>query len=655
MRSLFRRAAVLVSCLSLLGAGVPSSAGALTFVLDPTSRSLTSIPATAGDLLRPAGPAGVGPLAAPIVARTAAELNLLPGDVIDALSYYDDAGVGGTIYFTVSRGSLGITGPVTPDVFSEVTAVSPGIQPDAASDIFSAADPACGLAPGVNTQVLDGNGLAPLTPLLCYGGFGIGLAEALATPPPPANDHIGDFDWGAPGRGLVFPTIISLAAGSPSLTPGTNPLLPAGAEPGDLIATLPGLAANLFVIMPASSLGLISGGPGCAPPACDDVDALSLGGTTLFSLTPSSPTLALGPWSAADVFSAGPAPAPIAINHAALGLAAGDDITGLESALNPCPVPPGSINDFDKDGVDNTCPDRCPIFNPAQEDLDGDGPGDDCDPCTDTDGDGFGNAGFPANTCPLDTCPFVSDPLQLDADGDGVGNVCDNCPTIANASQLDSDFDGVGDPCDACPGAPDSADADGDGLPDACDICDGGVATKHAKISFVKPGQPSAGKVVAKGDLLFPGALPLPPLAVTTKGMRIQVVDVGANSAVVLDYSIPGGLIGTHCGPKDGWKVSSNGTTEAYANRTHAIPPGCLPGSDLGINKARALDKTAKLKGAAFQMQSKDATYPTFVGPLRLTIVLGGGPEATGGQCGHYSFLPYQCSFVGTTFKCKQP
>jgi|GEM_PF-2734671 len=41
---------------------------------------------------------------------------------------------------------------------------------------------------------------------------------------------------------------------------------------------------------------------------------------------------------------------------------------------------------------------------------------------------------------------------QEDADGDGIGDVCDNCPNNCNVQQLDADGDGIGDVCDADPG-----------------------------------------------------------------------------------------------------------------------------------------------------------------------------------------------------------
>ncbi|HET6374021.1 MAG TPA: thrombospondin type 3 repeat-containing protein, partial [Candidatus Polarisedimenticolia bacterium] len=203
----------------------------------------------------------------------------------------------------------------------------------------------------------------------------------------------------------------------------------------------------------------------------------------------------------------------------------------------------GILPDGDESGVlfDNICPpgvydpnsppacdDGCPfVYNPGQEDGDGDRFEDACDNCVlipnsfqeDQDGDDLGDAcdlvdpdgdSDPNMPSPMDNCPTLYNFDQADPDGDGIGTVCDNCVDVANVTQDETDGDGVGDACDEdddgdtirdtrdnCPlvGNPLQTDQDRDGLGDLCDPDDDGDGEIDAVdncINLYNPGLPDA-------------------------------------------------------------------------------------------------------------------------------------------------------------------
>jgi hypothetical protein len=119
------------------------------------------------------------------------------------------------------------------------------------------------------------------------------------------------------------------------------------------------------------------------------------------------------------------------------------DLVVMDDFLYSEPTPAGADGDGVPDGSDN-----CPAaYNPNQLDTDGDAAGDACD--TDDDGDGISDA---------DEAARGTSPLKADTDGDTKNDNADNCPLAANADQADADGDGIGNACDQTPNPPPAPD-----------------------------------------------------------------------------------------------------------------------------------------------------------------------------------------------------
>jgi hypothetical protein len=148
---------------------------------------------------------------------------------------------------------------------------------------------------------------------------------------------------------------------------------------------------------------------------------------------------------------------------------------GADSAITLCG------NDMAPAGYSVNNTDNCPdAANADQNDADGDGTGDLCD--TDRDGDGVANG---SDCAPDNAAAFKPWIVYADTDADGYGagsatSVCgndtapagysinntDNCPDAANADQRDADGDGIGDLCEQIQ----AVDSDNDGIPDSDDL-----------------------------------------------------------------------------------------------------------------------------------------------------------------------------------------
>ncbi len=440
------------------------SAAADSFVLEPSSMSLTTIPAACEDILNDPSTAGFPPS----VGLNLSDLGLNPGDCIDALSDGNDAIHVPTHgdhdhLFSVTWDSVGLPGTAVAAEWAGDTA-PPGGPDGHAADLFLWNHSAS----GTNTLAPPGFGWTAGT----TDGDEANAALVIPVPPDPGDDV----------NGYEATTLASV--GTPpfevyfSLVPGSITLGILGATPGDILAVGGVFGPTPVIFLTAATMGIQQ---------TVDMDALALevqppppGGwpTLLIAQFSVSRATATG-WadgfgnavnSGAHILVYDPAVVPAAvIGHGPLdlGLDLNDDVNALESAF--VPSPPGCQSDAEcNDGIPCTI-DAC-IGNECFND-----PLPDCCTCDAQCDDG--------NQCTEDRCcDGVCDNAPLPTGFPcGDGNLCtinDACTqglcagTLVDCSYLDDDCNaGVcNQQTGACEPAPDN---EGGGCEDGLYCTDG--------------------------------------------------------------------------------------------------------------------------------------------------------------------------------------
>jgi hypothetical protein len=198
------------------------------------------------------------------------------------------------------------------------------------------------------------------------------------------------------------------------------------------------------------------------------------------------------------------------------------------------------------------------------------------------------------------------------------------------------------------------ADTDGDGKVDQVDECSTIDWTAPPTVPpdqnpiklrlIVKKltGSPAQVGMIFKG-LFNPAASAVLPIDPSINGAHLYVED---SLGSIFDVSVPGGLVGTGCGPKDGWKVTGTPAQPVwkYRNVSGALPPACNGGSARGLSSIFFKDVRASKSAIQFKVKGKGVVFShAFDDPLtriQASLALGAqpspgvaSPQAIEGEC----------------------
>jgi cysteine-rich repeat protein len=231
----------------------------------------------------------------------------------------------------------------------------------------------------------------------------------------------------------------------------------------------------------------------------------------------------------------------------------------------------------------------------------------------------------PAESCSGQAGSCPNDLNIPDQDGDAVCDPDDDCPAIADPLQLDTDKDGIGDVCDPCTTVP-------------------GVHIERAKVTLSKLGDPAGDeRIKIRGSATIDEKPPLDP---SKTGLLIQLLD--GLGGTTIDVTLPAAALDP--ATKVGWRHRGANAWQ-YKGGTKE-PPG-------GIQRVILKEDPHDAGIVRFSINGRNGTYPPPAAAL-VTLSLGfGGPLAPGGQCPQIQYndggVGPRCLYVdaATRFVCR--